>query len=186
MARKLKHDPSIYERKKIKRTRKPMSEEQKQAAIERLAKAREKRALTNPPQYKNVHPSVLEKADDDMLAFEKVRTWIKSQKEELAACRQEIRANVKGSIAKAASIQGYIKHMETYLRSGDWVDNFYGEHRQNKITWQCSAMAFYDDGSPKRNRNTYYPDIEKVWEGETEEELRDMGLNPRVGKVRVK
>jgi hypothetical protein len=185
MARKLKHDPSVYERKKIKRTRKPMSEEQRQAAIERLAKAREKRALTNPPQYKNVHPSVLERDEDDMLAFHKVRQWIKSQKEELAATRQEIRANVKGSIAKAASIQGYIKNMETYLRSGDWVDGYWGEHRQNKITWQCLAMAFNDDGSPKRNRNTYYPDIEKVWEGETEDELRAMGLNPAVGKVRL-
>jgi len=185
MAKRNQQDPGVYERKKIRRPRKPMSEEQKQAAIERLAKAREKRAKENPPQYKNIHPSVLAKDEDDMLAFEKVRNWIKAQKEELSACRQEIRANVKGSIAKAASIQGYIKHMEQYLRSGDWVDSYWGEHRQNKMTWNCISMAFHDDGSPKRQRHVYYPDIEKIWEGETEDELRDMGLNPRVGKVRV-
>ena len=40
--------------KKIKRRRKPMSVEQRIAATERLAKAREKRLRENPPQYKNI------------------------------------------------------------------------------------------------------------------------------------
>ena len=38
--------------------RRKMTEEQKKAASERLAKAREKRLRENPPKYSNVHPSV--------------------------------------------------------------------------------------------------------------------------------
>ena len=48
---------------KPRKKRKPMTAEQKQAAGERLAKAREKRLLENPPQYKSIHPSVVERGD---------------------------------------------------------------------------------------------------------------------------
>ena len=56
-----------------------MSDEQKAAASERLAKAREKRLKENPPKYNNIHPSVLAKPDDSMLSFKKVRQWIKEE-----------------------------------------------------------------------------------------------------------
>ena len=49
--------------------------------------------------------------------------------------------------------------MQKYLRDGDWVDDFYGEHQQNKINYYCIAMAFHDDGTPKRNVGVYYPDL---------------------------
>ena len=40
---------------KTRKRRKPMTEEQKKAAGERLALAREKRLKENPPQYKSIH-----------------------------------------------------------------------------------------------------------------------------------
>ena len=50
-----------------------MSEEQRQAAIERLALAREKRLKENPPQYKNISPKVLAIPDDGFMSMKKVR-----------------------------------------------------------------------------------------------------------------
>ena len=50
--------------KKIRRKRN-LTPEQKQAAAERLALAREKRLKDNPPQYKNIHEDVLKLDDDD-------------------------------------------------------------------------------------------------------------------------
>ena len=50
---------------KTRKRRKPMTPEQKAAAAERLAKAREKRAKENPPKYSSIHPSVVAKPDDD-------------------------------------------------------------------------------------------------------------------------
>ena len=66
-------------KKKVRRKRKPMSEEQRAAAAERLAIAREKRFEKNPPKYKNIHPSVLAKPDDDTFSLKNVRQWIKTQ-----------------------------------------------------------------------------------------------------------
>jgi len=154
--------------KKVRKKRKPMTEEQKAAAVERLAKARAARQAANPPEYKNVHPSVLEKDDEDTLSFKNVREWIKYQKEMLSAARQELRSGVKGSEAKVASIQGYLSHMDAYLRSGDWIDSFYGMHREHKMTERCVAMAYNADGTPKRSHGVYYPDLGYVWGKEPE------------------
>jgi hypothetical protein len=111
-----------------------MSEEQRQAAIERLAKAREKRlAEAGPPQ--NVHPDVYALPDDHMLSLKNVRSWIKTQKELLGPARSALRHNQKGAIAEVASIQAYIRHCEWYLKHGDWIDNFYGEYQDKKISW---------------------------------------------------
>ena len=116
--------------------RRKMSEEQKAAATERLRVAREKRLRENPPKYANVHPSVLAKPDDHALSRKKVVQWIKTQKSLLSAERGNVRRNVKGAIAKVASHQGYIRHMETYLRGGDWCDDFYGEYGEKRIKWK--------------------------------------------------
>ena len=116
--------------------RRKMTEEQKAAATERLRVAREKRLRDNPPKYANVHPSVLAKPDDHALSRKKVVQWIKTQKSLLSAERGNVRRKVKGAIAKVADHQGYIRNMETYLRGGDWCDDFYGEYMEKRIKWK--------------------------------------------------
>ena len=65
----------------IRKKRKPMTPEQRAAAAERLAKAREKRMRENPPQFKNIHPNALNRPEDDPFYFRKVQDWIKTQKD---------------------------------------------------------------------------------------------------------
>ena len=62
--------------------RKPMTEEQKKAASERLAKARATKLAKNP-DYGNagVHSSVRELIPEHTLHPEKVKNWIKTQKD---------------------------------------------------------------------------------------------------------
>lgn len=111
-----------------------MSEEQRLAAIERLAKAREKRlANAGPPQ--NIHPDVYALPDDHKFSVKNVRSWIKTQKELLPAARSAMRQNQKGAIAEVASIQAYIRHCEWYLKHGDWIDDFYGEYQDKRMSW---------------------------------------------------
>jgi len=155
---------------KIRKRRKPMSAEQKSAAAERLALAREKRLKENPPEYKSIHPSVLEKGDDHAWSHKKVKEWIKTQKGLLSAEKANKRANVKGAIAKVAAIEGYIRNLETYLRTGTYTDMFWGEYQQNKVRNVCLVMAYHPDGTPKRNVGTWYPDIGCEWTREMEEE----------------
>ena len=117
---------------KIKRRRKPMTPEQKAAAIERLAKAREAKG---PAQHQNIHPEVLAKPDDHFLSLKNVRSWIKSNKEQLSSLRGEVRRDVKGAKSRFHSVEGYIRHMQHYLKHGDWIDNFYGEYEEKKVQW---------------------------------------------------
>jgi hypothetical protein len=145
------------------RKKRQMTPEQREAAIKRLAEAREKRMKENPPEYKSIHSSVLERGDDDPLNMKNVRKWIKTQKELLAVERRNVRANIKGAIAKELQIRGYIQAMESYLRNGTWTDSFWGEYQQNRVQQVCTTMAYNSDGTPKRSHGVYYPDLGGVW-----------------------
>ena len=155
---------------KKRKARKPMSAEQKKAAGERLAIAREKRARENPPEYKSIHPDVLAKGDEHPWSHINVKKWIKTQKELLTVARSDLRRKVKGAEAQVSSISGYIRNLELYLRSGIYTDLFWGEHGQNRCKTICLVMAYNPDGTPKRSVGVWYPDIQETWTKEMENE----------------
>jgi hypothetical protein len=101
-----------------------------------------------------------------------VKQWIKTQKSLLSAEKASVRGKVKGAEARVASIQGYIRNLETYLRTGEYLDMFWGEYQQNRCKTVCVVMAYNEDGSPKRNIGTWYPDIQCEWTREMDEEER--------------
>ena len=153
-------DNSNWQAPKKRKPRKPMSDEQKAAAAVRLEKARATRAEKNPDFGKSgIHESLHDLPDVHPTHPNKVKQWIKTQKGLASSERAAVRQGVKGSIARLASHEGYIRNMLRYLKHGDWVDCFWGEHMQNKTKWKCVAMAYDEDGTPKRNVGTRYPDI---------------------------
>lgn len=149
--------------KKVRKKRKPMSPEQRAAAVERLAKAREKRMKENPPTYKNVCASVLAIPDDKPMSLKSVRKWIKTQKELMSTERKAMRQDVKGATARFHSHQKYIANLEKYLRDGDYVDDYYGEYQQSKIKWRCTIPAYDKEGNQKRTHGVFYEDLGFVW-----------------------
>ena len=164
-------EPEKFERKKIRKKRKPMTPEQKAAAVERLAKARAARQAANPTQPKNVCEKVLQLDDEHYLSYKKVRDWIKANQEKLKEARADERRNVKGAHAEVKSLEGYIRNMNRYIRDGDWCDEFYGEHMNNKIKWRCLVPAYDEDGNIKRHHGVYYDDLGYRWGYEPEEDL---------------
>tara|TARA_Y100000389_G_scaffold98985_1_gene95657 strand:- start:693 stop:1202 length:510 start_codon:yes stop_codon:yes gene_type:complete len=164
---KIESDKTLPKKRK---TRKPMSAEQRKAAGERLAIAREKRARENPPEYKSIHPDVLAKGDEHPWSHINVKKWIKTQKELLTVARSDLRRKVKGAEAQVSSISGYIRNLELYLRSGIYTDLFWGEHGQNRCKTICLVMAYNPDGTPKRSVGVWYPDIQETWTKEMENE----------------
>ena len=117
----------------IKKNRKPMTEEQKAAACERLAKAR---AARPPAKNSSIHHSVVTKQDEDWLAVKNVQNWIKSQKEQLTEYRASVRRDIKGAAAKVSSCEGYVRNLQYYLRHGDYCDDRYGAFQEKRITWK--------------------------------------------------
>ena len=81
--------------KKRRKPRKPMTEEQRIAAAERLEKAREARAEKNPDYGKSgLAVSIRDLPDEHMLSPKKVKQWIKTQKDFLKSEKASIRLKV--------------------------------------------------------------------------------------------
>ena len=149
--------------------RKKLSEERKQELRDQLSAARKKKT---PAEYKNVHRNVLAKPDDDPLSLKSIKKSIKHNKDKASAFLTNSRrrgASPKQSIADrihADSAKAYIRFMEHYLRTGDWISDFMGDDEEKKTQWKCVAMAYHEDGTPKRTKGVWYPDIQTVWTSE--------------------
>ena len=166
-------DNSDWQAPKVRKKRKPMSEEQRVAAAARLEKAREKRKEKNPDYgQSSLSTELRDLPDDHALHPKKIKEWIKTQKDLASSVRSEVRQKIKGAEARLLIHEGYIKNMQKYLRDGDWIDNFYGEHQQNRITHRCVAMAYEDDGTPKRSVGVFYPDLGCIYTQEIYNEER--------------
>ena len=136
MTKKIKARTAVNEGWKAPKKRKPMTPEQRVAAAERLEKARAAKA---PAKNESIHYSVLALDDDHWRSAKNVKSWIKSQKEVMSSIRYEMRKEVKGAKAKYHSAEGYIRHLNHYLKHGDWVDNRYGEYQEKKVKWRTIA-----------------------------------------------
>ena len=149
--------------------RKKLSEERKQELRDQLSKARSKRS---PAEYKNIHPKVLEIPDDDILSLKSIKKAIKHSKDKASA--YSVNSRRRGATPKQAitdsinsdNTKAYIRFMEHYLRTGDWISDFMGDDEEKKTQWKCVAMAYNADGTPKRTKGVWYPDIRTVWVSE--------------------
>ena len=115
---------------------------------------------------------MLSKPDDDPLSLKSIKKAIKHNKDKASAYLTNSRrrgASPKQSIADrihADSAKAYIRFMEHYLRTGDWISDFMGDDEEKKTQWKCVAMAYHEDGTPKRTKGVWYPDIQTVWTSE--------------------
>ena len=121
--------------------RRKLTQQQKEAAAERLAAARLKKG---EPKYSQYNQMVVNLPDDHKLSFKKVRSWIKTNKAKLPLLKKAVRQKERGSIAKLAIVEGYISNMEGYLRHGVWLDLFYGEDQEHSTGWVKRHVARYD------------------------------------------
>lgn len=165
----------IGPRKKLRKTRN-LTPEQKQAARERLAKAREARQSEGPSTNSMYAESVRNLPDEDPLSLANVKQWIVHNKKTLAGIRKET--------ADYYRVSAYITNLEHYLRTGVYSDLRFGLEGDNKIKYRCVAMAYYPDGTPKRSIGVVYPDVGEYTEemAEADNDRRQAILNK--GKVR--
>ena len=169
MAEKMKIKREKVEPLKKKRK---LSEDAKEKLRVRLAKMRAKK---KPAEYKNIAKSVLALPDDDKYSFKNVKKWIKHSKDLVSEYNKIARSRVSSSqeAQKASTIaehkKAYIRYMELYLKSGDWVSMFSGEDENQKVIPRCIALAYHADGTPKRSVGVFYPDINAVWTKEMNE-----------------
>ena len=160
-------------RKKVKpiRKKKTLTVAQKEAQRIRLEKMRAKK---KPPEYKNVSKYVLSLDDEEPYSLKNVKVWIKHNKEMISMLQARARnteislKHKQHSLSMADIKKAYIRYIEHYIRTGDWIGLFSGQEETNKVIPKCVAMAYYPDGTPKRSVGVFYPDIKAVWTKEME------------------
>ena len=163
-------------RKKIKPIRKQrkLTTAQKEAQTLRLEKMR---AARKPPEYKNVHPYVLNLDDEEPYSLKNVKVWIKHNKELITMLNARSRArevspkDKQQALTQAEDKKAYIRYIEHYIKTGDWIGMFSGQNEMKRVIPKVVAMAYYPDGTPKRTVGYWYPDIESVWTKEMDEGL---------------
>ena len=176
-------------KKKVRKKRKPMTDEQKQAAAERLEKAREKRAAKNPDYgMSGIHESLRNLPEDHRVHPKKVKQWIKTQKDLASSERRSVKQGVKGAYARQCSHEGYIRNLVKYLRDGDYVDVFYGEHMEHKVGRRCIAQGYYwygpKKGQPKFEVGVFYPMLGTTYTQEMYDEENGVVQEPPKKKRR--
>lgn len=150
-----------------------MNENQKQAAADRLAAAREKRFAKNPPAYAQYCQAVVALPDEDDFSMKNVRGWIKEAKAHKLSEHRSHLGGTNGALARREMWNSYIGQLENYLRTGAYSSMFAGGDMEKKVSKYCIAMAYYDNGKPKRELGVYYNDFMAVWTPELENEERE-------------
>jgi len=130
---------------KIKRKRKPMSPEQKEAAVERLKKARELRLEKNgPPKNKTYHSTVY---NSELVELKEVLSWLKNAKEQASSYKQSMKLGLSDSKQRSKNTtmfnlwEGYAADINWYLRTGDWISDYFGEYMGQKTKWRVVAAG---------------------------------------------
>jgi hypothetical protein len=139
-----REDLGIKAPKKPRKKRKPMTEEQRTAAIERLAKARAARGITGT---KNVHPDVLALPEDNELCYKNVKEWLDYNKDVLKSIKSQEKSVVSKERQEFQVVRAYIKNIQIYLKDNVWLDHRSGKTMENKvkqITITPSATTVYE------------------------------------------
>jgi hypothetical protein len=124
------------------RKKRKLTPEQKEALVERLAKAR---AAKGEPEYKTIYPTVVALPDDHPLSLKNCKYYIKTQQSMMSRYRSEMKNDIKGAKGKYHQCEGYIRNIQTYLKTGTWVDMFYGELQQYLMGWRVVVPAGQQD-----------------------------------------
>jgi hypothetical protein len=135
---KIRDELGIEAPKKPRKKRKPMTEEQRAAAIERLAKAR---AAKGPPKNSSIHPDVLSLPEDHPLAYNKVKEWLDYNKDHLKSIKHQAVSKDSKERQEFQTVQTYVKNLGTYIKDNVWCDHRYGKMMEHKMEWVTVVPA---------------------------------------------
>jgi hypothetical protein len=164
----------VVKREKLKplKKKREISEEAREKMRARLAVMRAKK---KPADYKNIAESVLALPDDDKYSFKNVKEWIHHSKDLVLEYNKTARSRASSSqeAQKASNAADhkkvYIRDLEHYLKTGDWISYFSGQDENQKVIPRCVAMAYDEQGRAKRSEGVFYDDIATVWTRDMDE-----------------
>jgi len=152
---------------KVKRKRKPMSPEQKAAAVERLAAARAKKNAGKEP---NAHPRLLALEDDHPLSYPNSKENLKMWRDKVKSTRHQKDSKDSGQRQEFQIAETYVKNLNIWIKDGVYLDSKYGAKRESTMEYACITPARHPDGTIKRTQGVYYRDLDAIWTQELAKE----------------
>lgn len=131
---------------------------------ERADKLKEKMHYERPIRY-----SLTQLDKEDELHPDTVKEWIKIWRSYLRKNKLYIDSSDAKLRQQYQTAQTYVSNMTTYLRTGIWLDNRYGENREGLMGDICMTQAYDENGHVKRTEGVFYPDLGIVWKNQTNE-----------------
>ena len=133
-----------WEENKVKLTE---ADEKKQEVKERMAELRSRK---KPPKMVGVHPTVLVLPDDNTFSLKNVKRWIDTQEGIARSAGQTERSRTTemsqkkrdAAMRKRLDAQSYIRIIKYYIRTGDWIGMYWGEHEQNLTKWKVITAEY--------------------------------------------
>ena len=97
-----------------------------------------------------VHPTVLVLPDDNTFSLKNVKRWIDTQEGIARSAGQTERSRTTemsqkkrdAAMRKRINALAYIRIIRYYIRTGDWIGMYWGEHEQNPTKWKVIAPAY--------------------------------------------
>ena len=123
------------------------TDEKKQKDIDRMAELRSRK---KPPKMVGVHPTLLALPDDDTFSLKNVKRWIETQEGIARAAGQTERSKTTemnqkkrdAAMRKRLDALSYIRIIRYYIRTGDWIGMYWGEHEQNPTKWKIISPGY--------------------------------------------
>ena len=82
------------------------------------------------------HHSVLKPDKDHPLYIKEVLDWM-NHNDALAKEHSRLaRRGDKDSMSQRYIHEGYVRDIRHYLRTGDWISDFFGKNQEHKIRWR--------------------------------------------------
>ena len=133
-----------WEENKVKLTE---ADEKKQEVKDRMAELRSRK---KPPKMVGVHPTVLVLPEDNTFSLKNVKRWIDTQEGIARSAGQTERSRTTemsqkkrdAAMRKRLDAQSYIRIIKYYIRTGDWIGMYWGEHEQNLTKWKVITAEY--------------------------------------------
>ena len=82
------------------------------------------------------HPSVFRIEKGHPMYIVDIAEWLDYNIKEAHKYARLVRRGHKELIAQRYIHEGYVKDIRHYLRSGDWISNFYGRDQEYQTIWR--------------------------------------------------
>ena len=82
------------------------------------------------------NPICLAVPEGDNLHISNIEEWAEYNDRKRKEYARLSRKGEKGALAYGLRYEGYLKEIKHYLRTGDWISDFYGKDQEHKIKWR--------------------------------------------------